>query len=624
MPVAISCGRVLRARTAPERVEACIKAAEVLTRYISALSLASYASIDESIATEPLMDLSGSLAFGHFLSTVQQISQRTDKHLLAPLLAQGFKKVRRNSSIQPGPSDRALITLLEIRNQVGHQLSNLDEARAISIEREHSPGILLIEALNACEEMLRLPLFIIENQRYTKDCLVGLRLLLMGESNDPLPEEIQIQHQPGGFTHELTPYVGIKEYALALPPSILWDVDDTQKRFDLFFVDQIKPDSVRYRTLEGAYHPGSNFSSRDLASFVAGDDRRAPDHVILASGLNLSAEWRINRQHLEDTVHKSEGRINWSNLDMSTVELFARLIKCSKVDPTLAIKDTLLHERDILEQHELRQINLLFGLPKIVRNELKRDLLDMRIVDQSSGRPTQRELVDSDNLLTALGKAVKFLSRDLDIDGDDLARFTKTDGSFDYIAVRELLINQIVHQDYQDQSAPAQIEIYETSVSVFNVGHSLLEMSEVLDGGKSQSRNPLIARALRLAGFAEVSGSGIRALQRACLNSKRPAPEIVTDRVRNTFALVVKWGEKNDEVNAYWKTLLGVALSQEQADVLDAIRNAPSMSIPAIEAQTGYDQETVVAALDFLELQVLVTSDDANYSLADHLLEHVK
>lgn len=623
MPVAIACGRVLRARTSPERVEACLKAAEVLARYTCALSLASYSAIEETIIRDPLSDMSGSLAFGQFLSIVQQITLRPETHLLAPLLAQGFKRVKRNGSIQPGRTDKALVELLEIRNQVGHQLSGLDEARAISIERDQQPMSLLADALDGLTEILKLPLFIIENQRYTKEHLSCLRLLLMGESTDPLPEEIQIQHQPGGFSHELTPYVAIKDFALRLPPSILWDVDNSKKRYDLFFVDQVKDDSIRYRTIEGTYHPNESCRPSDLSTLLEGSRRQAPDQIMLASGINLTTEWRMTRQHLEDTVHKSEGRVNWANFDTDAVRLFAKLLHRTEEDPTNVIRQQLLNDRDILDQHELRQLNLLFGLPKVIRTELRRDLMDLRIVDEESGRPTQRELIEADNLLTALGKAVKFLSRDLDLDGGEAVDLTKTEGTFDYIATRELLVNQIVHQDYQDKSAPSQIEVFETKVSVFNAGYSLLEMPEVLEGGKSQSRNPLIARALRLAGFAEISGSGIRALQRACLKAKRPAPEIKSDRQNNTFMLVIRWGEKEDEINSFWRSLLGVSLSQEQAEILEVIKSNPSITLTAIESQTGYDPEVVVSAIEFLALQVLIVSDNANYRLADHLQDQL-
>jgi len=623
MPVAIACGRVLRARTAPEKVEACLKAAEVLARYTCALSLASYSAIEETICRDPLSEMSGSLAFGHFLSTVQQITLRPESHLLAPLLAQGFKRVKRNSSFQPGRTDTALVSLLEIRNQVGHQLSGLDEARAISIERDQQPICLLTDALDGLTELLKLPLFIIESQRYTKDHLSCLRLLLMGESTDPLPEEIQIQHQPGGFSDVQTPYVAVKDLALRLPPSILWDVDNSKKRFDLFFVDQVKDDSIKYRTIEGTHHPNALYKPADLSTLLEGSRRQPPDQIKPASGISLAAEWNTTRQHLVDTFHKSKGRVNWANLDIDALELFAKLLNRTDEDPVTVVRQQLLNDRDSLDQHELRQLNLLFGLSKVVRTELRRDLMDLRIVDEQSGRPRQRELLEADNLLTALGKAVKFLSRDLDLDGGDAVDLTKTEGTFDYIATRELLVNQIVHQDYQDTSAPSQIEVFETKVSVFNAGYSLLEMSEVLEGVKSQSRNPLIARALRLAGFAEISGSGIRALQRACLKAKRPAPEIKSDRQNNTFTLVIRWGEKEDEVNSYWRTLLGVSLSQEQAEILEVIKSNPSITLPAIESQTGYDTEIAASAIEFLTLQVLIVSDNANYRLADHLRDQL-
>ena len=621
MPVAIACGRILRARTVPERVEACLKAAEVLARYTCALSLASYSAIEETTIRDPLGDMSGSLAFGQFHSIVQQIALRPETHLLASLLAQGFKKVKRNGSIQPGITDKALVELLEIRNQVGHQLSGLDEARAISIERDQQPISLLADALDGLTEILKLPLFIIENQRYTRDHLSCLRLLLMGESADPLPDEIQVQQQPGGFSHVLTPYVAIKDFALRLPPSILWDVDNSKKRYDLFFVDQVRDDTIRYRTIEGTFHPNVLHKPVDLSTLLDGSRRQAPDQIKLASGINLTTEWRMTRQHLEDNLNKCEGRVNWDNFDIDAVRLFAKLLGRSDEDPTTVVRQQLLNDRDTLDQHELSQLNLLFGLPKVVRTELRRDLMDLRIVDEESGRPTKRELIEADNLLTALGKAVRFLSSDLDLDVEDAMDLTKTEGTFDYIAIRELLVNQIVHQDYKDKSAPSQIEIFKTKVSIFNAGYSLLDMSEVLEGGKSQSRNPLIARALRLAGFAEISGSGIRALQRACLKAKRPSPEIKSDRQNNTFTLIIRWGEKEDEVNSYWLSLLGVALSQEQADILEAVKSNPSITLPAIESQTGYNEEIVVSAVEFLTLQVLIVSDNANYRLAGHLLD---
>src|SRR4030095_16411165 len=102
--------------------------------------------------------------------------------------------------------------------------------------------------------------------------------------------------------------------------------------------------------------------------------------------------------------------------------------------------------------------------------------------------------------------------------------FAATSGSADYIAMREALVNVFIHQDYSDSSAAAQIEIQSERSTFFNPGRSLVSGTALLEGGKSQARNPLIARALRLIGFAELAGSGLRELQRVWRNAKRRPP----------------------------------------------------------------------------------------------------
>src|SRR4051812_33355952 len=89
-PVAIASGRVLRARTAAERVNAALKAAEVLARYLAAVAASSFASRTED-GVGQLSALDGNLSFGHFLKVVQEAAATQTQHLATPFLAQGFK-----------------------------------------------------------------------------------------------------------------------------------------------------------------------------------------------------------------------------------------------------------------------------------------------------------------------------------------------------------------------------------------------------------------------------------------------------------------------------------------------------------------------------------------------------
>ena len=62
LPIATACGRVLRARNPSERVNACLKAAEVLARYLAAVALTSFTSRSEK-GEAKLSELQGNLSF---------------------------------------------------------------------------------------------------------------------------------------------------------------------------------------------------------------------------------------------------------------------------------------------------------------------------------------------------------------------------------------------------------------------------------------------------------------------------------------------------------------------------------------------------------------------------------
>jgi hypothetical protein len=618
-PVAIACGRVLRARTAAERVDACLKAAEVLTRYLAAVAVASFASRDDD-AEAKLSELSGNLSFGHFLTTVQEVAGAKGNHPAAPLLAQGFKAVKRNKETVRGTTDGALVSLLGLRNDLGHELRNLDEAKAAAIEAASAPATLLVEALDGVEALLSKPLFVVEDQQWTREALVVRRLLLMGESSDPAPQSIKVGHETGGVEETRTPCLAINKTCLQLPPWLLWGIDHGRQNFALLFLDAVEEASARYCTLHGGEQHQNGGIVESIRQSLAGT-RRPSDSVVLLDGRHLAAEWADTRKYIEDGGRRQDGVIDWSTFEPTAVAWYAEVLDSTAVDPHALIRDRLLDGRTNFDPHELRQLNLLFGTKATVRAALGRDVLDVRIIDDEAKRPRQRELVESDNLLHALRRAVRFLGEALADETLAAEDLKEMDGGADYLTLREIFVNQAVHQDYRDASAAGQIEVHREKVTVFNTGYSLVPTDKLLDGGKSQSRNPLIARALRLIGFAEISGSGIRAVHRACQQARRRAPTFESNKDTNTFALTLDWSEGAVDVDTYWQTLVGVHLTQRQAAVLNAVASVASATIPVIESATELSAEHVDDAIDFLLLQRVIAQDEANFRLAEHLRE---
>lgn len=74
------------------------------------------------------------------------------------------------------------------------------------------------------------------------------------------------------------------------------------------------------------------------------------------------------------------------------------------------------------------------------------------------------------------------------------------------IAIRELVANMIVHQDFSEQGFP-MIEIYSDRIEFSNPGQPLISVERFID--EYQSRNDSLADIMRRLGICEEKGSGM-------------------------------------------------------------------------------------------------------------------
>jgi ATP-dependent DNA helicase RecG len=81
-------------------------------------------------------------------------------------------------------------------------------------------------------------------------------------------------------------------------------------------------------------------------------------------------------------------------------------------------------------------------------------------------------------------------------------------GLYPEVAVRELLVNSLIHQDFSVTGAGVVIEVFEDRIEFVNPGAPLLEPNRFLDQ-PPRSRNETLARLMRRMYFCEERGSGI-------------------------------------------------------------------------------------------------------------------
>lgn len=104
-------------------------------------------------------------------------------------------------------------------------------------------------------------------------------------------------------------------------------------------------------------------------------------------------------------------------------------------------------------------------------------------------------------------------------------------------AIREVIVNALVHASYAERSTPIRTGFYDDRIQVDSPGLLLPGMTVETMRRASRLRNPALARVFREAGIMEQWGTGVQRVfeQVAEAGLPEPAIEEVMDRVRVTI-----------------------------------------------------------------------------------------
>ncbi|MBT6716173.1 MAG: hypothetical protein HOB18_00845 [Nitrospina sp.] len=606
--LALACGRICRSSSSTEYLDSIIKASEVVTRYLAALAVSSFNARRNKNEKLPEIrkSLTGKLGFGDFLTVLQCISSSKGNH---PLKKEFEKSFNGKKAI----ANNALINLLSLRNKLGHDLMGLSEVKASSILKEYQPEDQLLMVLDVVNGLLELPLFLLENQSYQQKTFTGRRLLLMGES-DPIPDEVELQ--PGlNKTSEL--YVAINDGVLSLSPLLIWDVVKRKMDYGIYLIHGSTNSDVQFINVYDDKKNKNGPLIKELYDCLEGNQETKED-VLLKDGTSLLNDWKNKKKNFKFSY--SEKPIPWDELDQEILSWYCKLLTGGKVEEKEIIQERLLDGREIISEVETHQIVFLFGKEKIVRRQLRRNMIDCRAKkDKNSSKRWDERKEFCSNILSCLRETIDFFGRHTGIDGVTIDGLKATSGSADYIAIREGLVNLFIHQDYSDPGVVGQIEITKDRSIFHNAGKSLVNSASLVDGGRSQSRNPLISRALKMIGFAELAGSGLREVHRLWRNEKRRPPKFESNESSNTFTLTLDWRPLPEDIDEFWRKKLGVKITSEQAGILSLLCEPNGFTLEEIASAKGILIDDTRLALDEMMKKGLIQLDQSKYFILEHL-----
>jgi predicted HTH transcriptional regulator len=110
------------------------------------------------------------------------------------------------------------------------------------------------------------------------------------------------------------------------------------------------------------------------------------------------------------------------------------------------------------------------------------------------------------------------------------------------IAIRELVANALIHQDFRITGASMMVEVYTDRVEISNPGDPIVPVERFIDG--YQSRNERLADLMRRMRICEEKSSGIDKVIQAAEIYQLPAPDIRTSHRRT---VVVIFGPRDFE-----------------------------------------------------------------------------
>ena len=114
------------------------------------------------------------------------------------------------------------------------------------------------------------------------------------------------------------------------------------------------------------------------------------------------------------------------------------------------------------------------------------------------------------------------------------------------VAIREAIVNAIVHRDYSISGADIKFAIFDDRIEITTPGFlpKTLDIEEIKDG-RSEIRNKVIARVFKEIRFIEEWGTGIKRIFDTCKKAGLRQPEIIESGM---FLKVIIYKSKN-EVN---------------------------------------------------------------------------
>lgn len=304
--------------------------------------------------------------------------------------------------------------------------------------------------------------------------------------------------------------------------------------------------------------PGADITDRPV--FYKGKGRLKGSYVRVGDSDEPMTEYEVYsyeayKKKYQDDIRVVE-RASLASLNQDMLSKYIELLKVGK--PRLAaISDEEIYELMSIKRDNILTLSSVMNFspypqvyfPQLCIIATVVPGTDMGVVGDQGERFVDNQRIEG-NIPEMLEGAMQFISRNMRsitfIDSQTGKREDRTD--YPVLAVREAILNALVHRDYSihTEGMPIQIIMYEDRLEVRNPG-GLYGRIRIDQLGKVQpdTRNPVIANELKVLKITENRYSGIPTIRRTMQEYGLPNPEFLDER----GSFIVKFYKRGAGIN---------------------------------------------------------------------------
>ncbi|MBP7653270.1 hypothetical protein KA977_07600 [Candidatus Dependentiae bacterium] len=160
----------------------------------------------------------------------------------------------------------------------------------------------------------------------------------------------------------------------------------------------------------------------------------------------------------------------------------------------------------------------------------KKDMINKRWVDRYS---SEENII---NTFVEFNRRLRnLIPEPFSLSADDL---TRNDDNTARKAIREALVNILIHMDYFDRKG-ARITVYDDRIELYNPGCLRFDKKRLFKEHITEPRNPSLAKIFRILQWAERTGEGMFTIRNGWTEFGFLSPKIKDDKELNYFELTL-------------------------------------------------------------------------------------